>query len=101
MGQHFLKDRKALARILHLIQPQPQETIIEIGSGKGALTFPLARKAGRVFAIERDRSLIPFLEEKSIKNLTIVEADVLKISFGELLVSKERVKLVGNLPYSI
>jgi 16S rRNA (adenine1518-N6/adenine1519-N6)-dimethyltransferase len=101
LGQHFLRDRKALNKILRLIDPQPQDTIIEIGAGKGMMTFPLALKAGRVFAIEKDRRLIPILKAKPHDNLTIVEADALRVSFRQLLAEGEEVKLVGNLPYSI
>jgi len=104
LGQHFLKSRTVLKRIIRCISPQGQDLIIEIGAGKGALTFPLAEKAGRVIAIEKDPSLIPFLERRSFPNLTILEKDVLRVDFRELA-RKENiwgsVKLVGNLPYSL
>jgi len=104
LGQHFLKSRTVLNRIVRCISPQIQDLIIEIGAGKGALTFPLAEKAGRVIAIEKDPHLIPFLEKRRFPNLTILEEDVLRVNFHEL-VKKESfrgsVKLVGNLPYSL
>jgi len=105
MGQHFLKNPFILRKIINHISPQKEDFIIEIGAGKGILTFPLAENAGKVIAIEKDKALIPSLRKKSIHNLKILEGDVLKINFTELIKKeldfKGKVKLVGNLPYSI
>lgn len=105
LGQHFLKDPFILRRIITHISPQKEDFIIEIGAGKGALTFPLAEKAGKVIAIEKDKAFVPLLRRKNFSNLKILEVDVLKIDFKEIIKNerdfKERVKLVGNLPYSI
>lgn len=100
MGQHFLNDRHVLKKIIKVIDPQPEELIIEIGAGKGALTFPLLKKGARVIAIEKDTILTARLKSQSPSNLTILEGDVLQINF-ETLVQKKQAKLVGNLPYSI
>ena len=103
LGQHFLKDKKALYRIVSLIDPQPEETLIEIGPGRGALTFLLTPKAGNVFAVEIDSHLASLLKERAhaLNNLHIIEEDILKISFENFLPSNTQIKLVGNLPYSI
>ncbi len=105
MGQHFLKNPFILRKIINHISPQKEDFIIEIGAGKGVLTFPLAQKAGKVIAIEKDKTLTPFLREKNIPHLKILEADALKIDFKELIKDeldfREKVKVVGNLPYSI
>ncbi len=105
MGQHFLKDRPVLNKIIRYISPSKADLIIEIGAGKGALTFPLADKAGKVIAIEKDASLIRLLQKKSSPNLTILEKDILKVNFYELIRKEQNfmgnVKLVGNLPYSL
>jgi 16S rRNA (adenine1518-N6/adenine1519-N6)-dimethyltransferase len=105
LGQHFLKSQAVLKKIIRRISPQEQDLIIEIGAGKGALTFPLAEKAGKVIAIEKDPTLIPSLQKKNIPNLTILEKDILKVDFHELLKkqknSKTNLKLAGNLPYSL
>lgn len=100
LGQHFLTDRNVLKKIIRIIDPQPEDLIIEIGAGRGALTFALLKKGVRVIAIEKDSSLIPHLERPSYSNLTIIERDVLQVSFEDL-VQKKQAKLVGNLPYSI
>jgi len=105
LGQHFLKNPRVLQKILARIDPQQNDLIIEIGAGKGALTFPLTRKAGKLIAIEKDRKLVPHLLKKEIPHLTILEGDVLKILFQDIIQDepdfKGRVKLVGNLPYAI
>lgn len=101
MGQHFLKDPGTLKKILRLINPQPEDTIIEIGAGKGALTLALIQKAGRVIAIEKEKDFIPYLKKKATQNLHVIEQDILKTSFRNLVEKDEQVKLVGNLPYSI
>ena len=101
LGQHFLRDKKALRRIVRIINPQPEDTLIEIGPGKGALTFLLTPKAGKVFAIEKDARLASLLKERAPKNLQVLEDDILKVSFKKWLPPQTQFKLVGNLPYSI
>jgi 16S rRNA (adenine1518-N6/adenine1519-N6)-dimethyltransferase len=105
LGQHFLKSAGVLEKIIAVIDPLPDDLIIEIGAGRGALTFPLASMAGKVLAIEKDRAFIPFLEEKGPPNLAVVVKDALDVNFKELIGKNGcffgRAKLVGNLPYSI
>jgi 16S rRNA (adenine1518-N6/adenine1519-N6)-dimethyltransferase len=100
LGQHFLRDQNVLRKIIRVIDPQPDDLIIEIGAGRGVLTFPLAKKGARVIAIEKDRTLIPYLKRHAFPNLTVHHTDVLHVDFQDL-VQKKRAKLVGNLPYSI
>jgi len=101
LGQHFLKDKKALRNIVRLINPHSEETLIEIGPGKGALTFLLTQKAGKVFAVEIDTHLASLLKERAPNNLQVLEEDILKVSFKKFLPPHTQIKLVGNLPYSI
>src|ERR1700692_4419317 len=63
-GQNFLTDQRVIQRIVDALDPASDETILEIGPGKGALTAPLLERAGRLVAIEFDRNLIPLLTEK-------------------------------------
>ena len=100
LGQHFLTDRSVLRKIIRCIDPQNEDLIIEIGPGRGVLTFPLCQKAGRVIAVEKDPSLIPNLKTKAPGNLSIVNEDILRVSFPSLTGGKHA-KLVGNLPYVI
>jgi 16S rRNA (adenine1518-N6/adenine1519-N6)-dimethyltransferase len=100
LGQHFLHDRQVLRRIVDVIDPQPEETILEIGAGKGMLTFALAKRKARIIAVEKDTSLVPHLKKKDFPNVIIIEKDILKVRFKDLL-SPKQAKVVGNLPYSL
>ncbi|MEW5901715.1 MAG: 16S rRNA (adenine(1518)-N(6)/adenine(1519)-N(6))-dimethyltransferase RsmA, partial [Acidobacteriota bacterium] len=105
LGQHFLTNRSILKKIIDVISPQKDELIIEIGGGRGALTFPLAEACAKLITIEKDRILTPFLREAKKGNLVVLEEDVLRVDFRKLLAEEPafrgRIKLVGNLPYVI
>ena len=101
-GQHFLHDAGILARIVASVAPRPEDHLIEIGPGEGALTLPLLRKAGHLTAIELDRDLIEPLRVKAqgVGELSIISADVLTVDFSALA-KGTKIRLVGNLPYNI
>ena len=100
LGQHFLKDRGIVHKIVKVIAPVPEDTIIEIGAGKGILTFALAKWGCRLIAIEKDSAFIEELQRPDLPNLTVMEADVLDIDLSEIAPGIQ-VKIAGNLPYSI
>ena len=104
-GQHFLHDQNVLRRIVDHVSAQPGESLVEIGPGEGALTFPLLRASGRLTVIELDRDLIEPLRTRAaaIGDLNIVNRDVLGIHFAELArtMHADTIRLVGNLPYNI
>jgi len=101
-GQHFLHDQNVIERILRAIDPQPDDRLIEIGPGQGALTWPLLQRCGRLTAIELDRDLIPVLQQKSAGygNLQLINADILEFDLASLG-GEQMMRLVGNLPYNI
>ena len=101
LGQHFLADPRILARIADAVALAPDETVVEIGAGRGSLTDALLARAARVVAVEVDRKLAELLREKyaSEPRITIVEADVLEVSLGEL--AGGPYALAGNVPYYI
>lgn len=101
LGQHFLTDRRTLERIAEAVDPQPGETIIEIGPGRGALTDLLVARAERLVAIEVDRLLVPVLRARyaASPHVQIVEGDVLELSLPAL--ADGPWALVGNVPYYI
>lgn len=103
LGQNFLVDRRVIERIMNALHLRPDETIIEIGPGRGALTAPLLERAGRLIAVEFDRNLIPLLEDKfsSKDNFTLVQNDALVVDFCELIRPARQVRIVANLPYNI
>jgi 16S rRNA (adenine1518-N6/adenine1519-N6)-dimethyltransferase len=100
-GQHFLSDTRLLGRIADALGATPDDTVIEIGPGRGALTAQLLARAGRVVAIELDRDLVPMLRErwKDDARLTVVEGDVLLQDLGAL--AGGPFLLAGNVPYNI
>src|SRR5438876_6223338 len=102
-GQNFLVDRNIVDRIIAAVEPRPDETITEIGSGRGVLTGRLIEKAGRVIAIEFDRDLIPQLRRQfhASVNLLIVEADALAIDLCDAIQPAPKARVVANLPYNI
>jgi len=97
-GQNFLIDENVVNKIIKIIEPKKNSTIIEIGPGKGALTIPLSKIVKKIYAIEIDPLLSQYLETKKIKNLTIYNEDILKWSFNS---NKGNNIIIGNLPYYI
>ena len=101
LGQHFLSDPRILARIADALAPRDDETVIEIGPGRGGLTQELLARAGRVIAIEIDRALAATLRERYAGDpkLDVIERDVLETNLGVL--AGDDFALVGNVPYYI
>jgi 16S rRNA (adenine1518-N6/adenine1519-N6)-dimethyltransferase len=104
-GQHFLVRGETAVKIVEAARLRPQETAVEVGPGDGALTRPLADRAGRVLAIEIDplraRALAEELEPT--RPVRIICGDVLSRSFGEWLAEAGfpgPAVLVSNLPYN-
>ena len=98
LGQHFLKPA-SVERLLRLIAPRPQDAFLEIGPGAGALTLPLAARAGRVVAVEIDEALAARLRARAPANVEIVSGDALEADLHALVPRGGR--LVGNLPYYV
>ena len=105
LGQHFLRDARLLEKIARTIDPGPEDLVIEIGPGKGALTRAVAALAGKVVAVEKDRILAESLAADKPENVEIIEGDALDESFERLIFEVAKaappVKIIGNLPYSI
>jgi len=111
LGQNFLTDHRVARQIIDAVSPRPDDVMIEIGPGTGALTGMLARRSGHVVAIEIDASLVEELRRTvSARNLSIVNADVLKLDWERTIedarsrivdVASTRVRVVANLPYYI
>ena len=100
-GQHYLHDKNILKKIVKEINPQPNETILEIGPGKGALTEYLYGKTGNLLAVEIDTRVIDDLRNR-YPAIQIVQADFLKLDLRSQIKNKsEQVRIVGNIPYNI
>ncbi|MFQ1022572.1 16S rRNA (adenine(1518)-N(6)/adenine(1519)-N(6))-dimethyltransferase RsmA [Avibacterium paragallinarum] len=108
-GQNFLSDDNIIQSIVAAIYPQPDQFLVEIGPGLGALTEPVAERVSHLTVVELDRDLAhrlrhhPFLHQK----LTVIEADAMQFDFAELyrdehLAEKnQKLRIFGNLPYNI
>lgn len=99
LGQNFLQDDGVIEKIVGSLDLNSNDTVIEIGPGRGALTEKLIGQAGRVVAVEFDRDMVAILRGKFGDALNIVQGDVLSVDLGSL--AGDRAKVVGNLPYNI
>jgi len=101
-GQNFLHDPGVIEKIVRAINPKPEDTMVEIGPGLGALTEELLLANPRLQVVELDRDLIPVLRTKffNYPELKIHEADALSFDFRQLITDRP-LRIVGNLPYNI
>jgi len=98
-GQHFLTDAHYLARIVAAIDPEPRDSMVEIGPGTGILTAPLASAVERLHVVEIDRDLAAALRVAYPRgNVVVHEADALDFDFASL---ESPLRVVGNLPYNV
>jgi len=101
-GQHFLHERGVIERIVRTLAPQPDERVVEIGPGRGALTEALLDRVNHLDAVELDRDLIAELSGRwPPQRLTLHPHDVLDMDFAGLAGPGERLRVTGNLPYNI
>ena len=109
LGQNFLIDEDVINAIVEGSGVNESTLVIEIGPGTGALTVPLAERAGRLVAVELDERVIPGLRVKtfSLGNVEIIHDDILKVDLKGLITRElseyglDEVRIVGNLPYYI
>ncbi|WP_300411537.1 16S rRNA (adenine(1518)-N(6)/adenine(1519)-N(6))-dimethyltransferase RsmA [uncultured Alcanivorax sp.] len=101
-GQHFLHDRNLVDRMVRTLGLQQDDTLVEIGPGRGALTYPLLEEIPHLHVVELDRDLIALLrQENSPERLTIHESDALRFDFRTLKPADKPLRVIGNLPYNI
>jgi 16S rRNA (adenine1518-N6/adenine1519-N6)-dimethyltransferase len=115
LGQNFLVDLGVMQRIVDALGDVSLTTVVEIGPGEAALTGMLARRAGRLIAVELDRVLAAQLRMRFTphSNVEILEADILRVDLGTVLGATPgplrdlrptgtfKAQVVGNLPYYI
>lgn len=103
-GQHFLTDGNMIRKIASVARIIPDDHVLEIGPGRGALTEALLETGAHVLAIEVDKDLAAALKKNfsAYGNLEVITVDALKISFAELAAERKcKFKVVSNLPYYI
>lgn len=106
LGQHFLTDPHIIHEIVSRAGFNSSDHILEIGSGLGALTRPLAPLVRQIWAVEKDarltRSLEKSLSQDGVANVTLINADILKLDIQELPgLPQKKIQVIGNLPYNI
>ncbi|HEY1266265.1 MAG TPA: 16S rRNA (adenine(1518)-N(6)/adenine(1519)-N(6))-dimethyltransferase RsmA [Candidatus Binatia bacterium] len=104
LGQNFLVHEAVLDAIMRLVEPTPDDEILEIGPGLGSLTRRLVESgARRIFAVEVDPKLVAKLRESDLTthpSLELIHGDILELPLESIL-PERKIKLVANLPYSI
>lgn len=106
LGQNFIIDPAFTKMIVNRSGILPEDVVLEIGAGLGALTIPLARKAKKVFAVERDQQIIDILKTEllvsGLSNTVIIEKNILTVDIEVLAENIGRkIVVMGNLPYNI
>lgn len=106
-GQNFLTDQRAARAIAEAATTPEGGTVVEIGAGTAALTAPLAERAARVIAIERDPDLVPVLHERLTTaieegRVTVLQGDATAMDWPPLFAGGPRPHTIaGNVPYLI
>jgi len=106
LGQHFLRDKAVVNRIVHMSRFRRDDRVLEVGPGRGELTLPLARKVAHVTAVEKDPALADILQERidrsGLENVSIHNRDILRFDIKDLIdACPGKFKVIGNLPYNI
>ena len=103
LGQNFVADPNTVRRIADLARVGPDDHVVEIGAGLGSLTLALADTGAALTAVEVDRGMVPVLRTvvADRDNVTVVEADAMKLDWDELLAPAHHWVLVANLPYNV
>lgn len=101
-GQNFLVDQGIINHIVRSIYPKADDTLVEIGPGKGAITSLLIEACPKLQVVELDRDLIPILlaQFAHYPEFKIHQTDALKFDFKSLA-NERPIRVVGNLPYNI
>jgi len=98
LGQNFLIDPNIARKIVSELNPGPEDVVVEVGPGRGALTGILSQSCDAVLGIERDPDLA-FQLKGAFANLGLVVADALNLDWTRLV--RPKWKVIGNLPYNI
>jgi len=100
-GQNYLHDKNIIKKIVGEINPQPDDTLLEIGPGRGALTEFIYGKVENIIAVEIDTRVIRDLQSK-FPDLQLIQKDFLKVDISKIYDSnKKKLRVIGNIPYNL
>ena len=103
-GQNFLTDQSIISSLVDAINPKPNQIVVEIGPGLGALTKPLLSRVSKLNVVEIDRDIVSWMQAEYSKpnyaknEIHVHNVDVLKFDFSTL---GKNIRVTGNLPYNI
>ncbi len=110
LGQNFLRDPNISRKIVAAIRPRPEDLILEIGPGEGALTTHLLGRAGMLIVVEIDRRVVKYLKEQVLPPpeagphlaVTVLHQDILETDLSSVAHQfGRRLRIIGNIPYHI
>jgi 16S rRNA (adenine1518-N6/adenine1519-N6)-dimethyltransferase len=103
LGQNFLVDGNIIDKIISSADVHPEDNVLEIGPGRGALTEILVQRAGRLVLVEFDHALAAALKRRYADDprVTVIDGDILAVDLLEILAAADSWKVVANLPYNI
>lgn len=106
LGQNFLVDKNIQRKIIKACGLTNEDIVLEIGAGLGEFSLELAKIAGKLYALEIDERLYPYLEQRLIlqDNCQVIKSDILKFDLNKFLKDhgvKQKIKVIGNIPYYI
>lgn len=104
LGQHFLIDKNIQTKIIDSCQLDCDDIILEIGSGRGELTWLMVDKVKKLYSLEIDHNLYSILRKKAkdFKNIKVIHKDILKFNLNRYFSrGTKKIKVVGNVPYYI
>jgi len=105
-GQNFLADRSSANKIVSRSGLTTEDVVLEVGSGLGALTIPMARVVNKIYAVEKDKTLIPPLtqeiENADLTNVAILNQNILELDVAAIAEHENQpLTVMGNIPYNI
>ena len=100
LGQHFLKDKNIVQKIVELAEIESDDKVWEIGPGKGILTEELLKQECNLTCFEIDKGLNSILLAQFGDEMKLINEDILQINWKKYL-SNDKIKIVANLPYQI
>jgi len=104
LGQNFLVDKNIQRKIIAACAFKPEDIVLEIGAGRGELSCSIAERVAKIYALEIDPSLCQIIEERlgNYKNARIINKDILEFNLRRYFSRyKDKIKVVGNIPYYI